>query len=213
MLTAESLGARVKMSAKKLREQVLPDGANNIYIRVLIDGKLAGNVFGTRWVYEGEGKMLWITQLCVSSDFRNQGIAKKLLETLLQEERGFGILSSHPFAILAVLRVFGRGPDDVDLEMTKQQAREIMASCPVGYVREAKLRGELFEGKVTDGTISCADTDFWVDHEEPLEALKIVKEKGITWPLGELPDGHEFLVVVKAKANDHTREGLKSSEF
>jgi predicted GNAT family acetyltransferase len=180
---------------------------------MIVGGKLAGNVFGTRWVYEGDRKMLWITQLCVSSDFRNKGIAKKLLETLRQDERGFGILSSHPFAILAVLRVFGRGPDDVDLEMTRKHAREIMASCPVGYVKEAKLRGELFEGEVADGTVSCADTDFWVDHGEPLEALKIVREKGITWPFGELPDGHEFLVVVKAKASDHAREGVKSSEF
>jgi predicted GNAT family acetyltransferase len=194
------------MSTKKLREQVLPAGAGhtNVYIRFLINNQLAGNVLATRWVHEGH-KMIWITQLCVSKEFRNQGIAKQLLEALRTNELGVGILSSHPFAILAVLRVFGSGPEDVDLEMTQQHARAIMESCPVGYVQEAKLRGSLFQGAVGavgDGAVSCADTGFWVDHEEPLRALEIVRGKGITWPFGELPDGHEFLVVVKARTGN-----------
>lgn len=37
------------MSSKKLEEQILPSGADNIYIRMLVDNKLVGNVFGTRW--------------------------------------------------------------------------------------------------------------------------------------------------------------------
>ena len=191
------------MSAKKLREQVLPAGAEhtNVYVRLLINNQLAGNVLATRWVHEGH-KMIWITQLCVSKEFRNQGIAKQLLEALRTNERGVGILSSHPFAILAVLRVFGSGPEDVNLEMTQQHARAIMESCPVGYVREAKLRGSLFQGAVGDGAVSCADTGFWVDHEEPLRALEIVRGKGIIWPFGELPVGHEFLVIVKARTGN-----------
>lgn len=202
------------MSSKKLREQVLPPGADNVYIRVNIDGELAGNVFGTRWIYDGR-PMLWITQLVVSSAHRNQGLAKKLLEELREKERGFGILSSHPFAILAVLRVFGRGPEDVNLEMTKMHAKSLMMSCPVEYVQTAKLRGSLFsqDGKEdVGGAISCADTEFWVDHEEPLEALKIVREKGIVWPFGNLPDGHEFLILVKAKV-EQGRGEHQTSDF
>jgi ribosomal protein S18 acetylase RimI-like enzyme len=68
--------------------------------------------------------MVWITQLCVSSKYRNRGIAKQLLQTLEQKNcAGFGILSSHPFAIMAVLRVFGRGIEDVDLETTRRLAQ------------------------------------------------------------------------------------------
>jgi hypothetical protein len=100
---------------------------------------------------------------------------------------------------LAVLRAFGSGPEDVDLEMTKYHARAVMDTCPVGYVKEAKPRGALFEGDGKDGSISCADTQFCVDHEEPLQALESVREKGSAWRFGELPDGHEFLVLVKAK--------------
>jgi hypothetical protein len=41
---------------------------------------------------------LWsgLLNFCASSKRRNQGIAKKLLEALRQNERGFGTLSSHP---------------------------------------------------------------------------------------------------------------------
>jgi len=202
------------MSPKKLKEQILPAAAEakNIYVRILINGNLAGNVFGTRWMYQG-CEMLWVTQLCVDSKYRNQGIAKQFLETLREGESGFGTLSSHPFAILALLRVFGRGHEDVDLTMTKLHARAIMDSCPVGYVKNAKLHGSLFSEDVKDGTVSCADTGFWVDHEEPLDALRIVLEKGIVWPFGELPDGHEFLILVKAKVNKGDRGGQKPSEF
>lgn len=41
-----------------------------------------------------------------------------------------------------------------------------MASCPVNYIRTAELRGSLFDSEVTDGTVSCADTGFFVDHAE-----------------------------------------------
>ena len=195
------------MSPEKLEEKILPPGTDNIYIRMQINNELVGNVFGARWIYKGQS-MIWVTQLCVSSKHRNQGIAKKLLGVLRQKDHsGVGILSSHPFAILAVLRVFGRGLEgiDEDLKMTKWHARAVMDTCPVGYVREAQLRGVLFEGEGEggNGTVSCADTQFWVDHEEPLQALKVIEEKGVVWPLGELPHGHEFLVLVKARVNDH----------
>lgn len=187
------------MSAKRLREQILPSRADSVYIRIMAAGQLVANVFGTRWIDEDNRQMLWITQLCVSKQHRNQGIAKSLLENLGQNEEAVGILSSHPFAISAVLRVFDRGLDDVDLEITKKHAAAVMKSCPVGYVQSAELRGTLFgPSDNDDGALSCADTKFWVDHGEPLEALETIRSKGIVWPLGELPDGHEFVILVKS---------------
>jgi hypothetical protein len=151
--------------------------------------------------------MVWITQLCVSSEYRNRGYAKGLLENLGQSDndRAFGSLSSHPFAILAVLRVYGRGVEDVNFDMTKAHARSIMQSCPVAYVTQAKLHGSLFDSLVDDKSVSCADTGFWVDHEEPLAALISVREKGIDWPLGDLPEGHEFLIIVNTKTSEDHR--------
>ena len=108
-----------------------------------------------------------------------------------------GILSSHPFAVMAALRAFGRGLQEVDLSMIKTHAAETIATAPVGYVRKARIHGSLFEDSVGDGAVSCANTDFFVDHTEPLEALAAVHAKGVAWPLGELPEGYEFLVMAE----------------
>ena len=142
--------------------------------------------------------MTWVTQLCVKSAYRNQGIAKKLVGALRENETGMGILSSHAHAMLAVMHVYGRPSEEFDLTMTRIHARKIMDTCPVKYVKHAKIHGNLFE-EVNDGSVSCADTHFWVDHEEPLEALDALRKRNIDWPLGELPEGHEFLLLVEAQ--------------
>jgi hypothetical protein len=78
-----------------------------------------------------------------------------------------------------------------------------MASCPIKYVRKSQLCGTLFgdeddeEGRAP---VSCAYTQFWVDHKEPEVALKVLKAKGVKWPLGELPQGCEFLVLVEVRS-------------
>jgi hypothetical protein len=73
-----------------------------------------------------------------------------------------------------------------------------MKSSPIRYIREAKLRGSLFDPKDPSGLVSSVDTGFFVDHEEPLNALTWVRES-THWPLGELLDGFEFLLVLEVK--------------
>ena len=80
-----------------------------------------------------------------------------------------------------------------------------MESSPIGYIRDAKLHGSLFSPEDTDGSVSCVDTNFFVNHSEPLEALSFVRET-MDWPLGELLDGHEYLLILEA--NRHARSTL-----
>jgi hypothetical protein len=202
------------MGVNMLKSQCLPPDTRNVYVRVNVEGQIVGHVFASRWNYNGQN-FCWISQLVVSRPFRNQGLATKLLLHLREGEsdRGFGILSSHPAAISAALRAFGRGLDNVDLEMTKKYARDILQSAPVSYVKNAILRGSLFEEGVEDGTVSSAYTNFWVDHQEPFDALAVIRHRGINWPFGELLEGHEYLVVVDAKSSEDRRAGQQSSEF
>ena len=58
-----------------------------------------------------------------------------------------------------------------------------------------ELRGSLFEDKCSSGAVSCVFTSFYVDHVEPLAALAAYKARG-QWLLGELLDGHEFLIIL-----------------
>ena len=73
-----------------------------------------------------------------------------------------------------------------------------MKSSPIRYVREAKLRGSLFDPEDPNDLASSVDTGFFVDHEEPLNALTWVRES-THWPLGELLDWFEFFPVLEVK--------------
>jgi hypothetical protein len=89
--------------------------------------------------------------------------------------------------------------DSVPLKFIKENAEWIMKSSPIPYVREAKPRGSLFdpEGSSSD-LVSSVDTGFFVDHKEPLKALAWVQES-THWPLGELLDGLEFVLVLEVR--------------
>lgn len=73
-----------------------------------------------------------------------------------------------------------------------------MKASPIQYVKGAKLCGTVFNPDDLSGLVSGVDTGFFVDHEEPLQALEVTREYW-KWPLGDLPDGHEFLLVLPGK--------------
>lgn len=52
---------------------------------------------------------------------------------------------------------------------------------------------------------------FWIDHTEPLKALARARAReAIEWPLGELNDGHEFLLILEARKRSRSRLQLMS---
>lgn len=98
--------------------------------------------------------------------------------------------------------------DEIDYEFI-QTAQQIMKDSPVAYVRDAKLRGSVFSCGEKDNThlVSGVDTEFFVDHAEPEEALMDIHMHGSwTWPLGGLPEGHEFLLLFENRK--HLRRKL-----
>lgn len=99
----------------------------------------------------------------------------------------------------------------IDEAYVAQNASSIMLTSPVPYVRDAKLHGSVFGDKTYADEIQtecCADTGFYVDHTEPLQAQDVVRSYR-DWPLGDLPEGHEFLVLVEAKHKHRERERYK----
>ena len=113
---------------------------------------------------------------------------------------------------MAALRAFGRGLEDVNLDMTKEHARVITDSSPVAYVKSAELKGTLFGVGGGDGSCCCASTNFYVDHAEPLAALEGVEARGVHWPFGSLPEGCEFLVLVKSGEVDTSGNKIRRKE-
>ena len=83
---------------------------------------------------------------------------------------------------------------DIDLNFIRQNAAKALESSTVQYLRNAQLRGSLIE-EATDGSISVANTEYFIDHEEPNAILRYYVEKK-QWPLGTLKKGHELAVVI-----------------
>lgn len=182
-------GARVRMGLDRVRNQCLFDD-NSWLVVAKEDGNIVGHAFASTWK-SGALDVCWITQLVVVSARRGFGIATSMMYRLGDKFRGFvfGLASSHPGAVKALSHL-----GQVDLSFIKQSAASILDSSTVEYLKQAKLHGSLFDA-ASDGSISCVDTGFFVDHQEPLTALAKIKN----WLLGDLLEGHEFLVIVKHK--------------
>ncbi|KAL8717315.1 MAG: hypothetical protein Q9225_005432 [Loekoesia sp. 1 TL-2023] len=197
-------GNRVRLSKGRLRAECMPDNSSCSYARVTVNGSLAGHAFACRWVHDNKN-VCWVTQLVVHQDCRERGLAMGLLNELRHHDDDiYGIVSSHPAACLAAAKAFGSHISLVRLDFIKEHAEEIMRASPIRYVKDAQLRGSLFKPEDANGLVSSADTGFWVDHTEPLEALALARDR-VGWPLGELHDGHEFLLVLEARRRTQPR--------
>jgi hypothetical protein len=97
----------------------------------------------------------------------------------------------------------------VTLEFAQQHAAAVMAGSPIAYVQEAQLRGQVFwpveyPGAWVGGLICGVDSNFFPDQKESFLALAWLQNQ-IWWPLGELCDGHEFLLVFESSRLTRSR--------
>lgn len=75
-----------------------------------------------------------------------------------------------------------------------------MQASPITHIREEKRQGALFKSRELTGFVCCVDTEFFVDHEEPMGALGMARETW-EWPLGSLPKGHGFPLVYQTRTS------------
>ncbi|KAJ7237589.1 hypothetical protein C8J57DRAFT_1193903 [Mycena rebaudengoi] len=185
-------GALVKMGAAKLRDQCLSDPEHSMLVLCTIDNDVVGHAFGTVWQYNGSS-ICWITQLVVSKNHRKRGIATGLLQLLPGPGfncSAFGLVSSHPAACLVLFKRTHANVRKLDLEFIKVHAQKIIAITNISYLKGVQLCGSLLQNAAATGVMSCVFTAFYVDHEEPLQ-----EGQDMMWPLGVLPEGHEFLCI------------------
>ncbi|KAF2829558.1 hypothetical protein CC86DRAFT_287013 [Ophiobolus disseminans] len=199
--------------------QIVPEGANNILIIAVTKlGSQVGHCFVSQWRHRDD-RVWWITQLVVQPEYRDQRRATRMLQALVkhydigrnsQHKDFVGVLSSNPYTICAVLRVFGRGieslPSKPELEGQRGSSRKahypmhpsehapLMQTSPVDYVRNAKVHR----------TVLVADTNFFIDHTVRNWAVRTISyamNKQLhgpwQWPFGDLPEGHEYLCLLE----------------
>ena len=90
--------------------------------------------------------------------------------------------------------MLGVSVESIDTDFIVKNATKILHTTPIDYLKDVKLAGSLFDDSCTNGAVSCVFTEFYVDHAEPLAALEVFKTR--RWCLGELPEGHEFLIIL-----------------
>nr|VWO95802.1 ATP-dependent RNA helicase mak5 (EC [Ganoderma boninense] len=197
-------GARVRMQPKKLRAECLGSGdpKDSVLSMMYKDDQLVGQAFATKWT-AGSETIAWITQLVVDANERRKRIATSLLQGLaasswFTDVTMVGVASTHPAACNAVCNMVpGQRISEVNLSYIRENAPKALQDSTVKYLRNAQLRGALFESEVEDGAVSLADTTFYVDHGEPDEVLSNYTEQK-KWCLGSLRKGHEFLLILPA---------------
>ncbi|KAG6377942.1 hypothetical protein JVT61DRAFT_14735 [Boletus reticuloceps] len=204
-------GTRVKATVAFLRQQLLTALKDTVLIvcyqpdaRDATQLELVGHAFATAWDFEF-GRIGWVTQLVVNVDFRNRYIATSLLQMLKQSSpflgiMAIGLVSSHPAACHALAKYASTAIQSIDTLFYRDIVDSILKASPVKYLRDAKLRGSLFEENCTSGAVSSVYTNFYVDHAEPLDALSVYQRRQ-QWVLGELLDGHEFITVLPTRGS------------
>jgi len=192
-------GKRVKFNSSRLRAQCLSNPSQTVLVTCFKQNQLVGHAFATVW-NTSIGTVGWVTQLVVDMGVRRRWIATHLLQMLKNDElfanvTAMGLASSHPASCTALAKYANVKIENIDLSFCRENAKLIFEASPVDYVRAMQPRGSLFENDCTSGAISSVNTEFYVDHDEPLAALQTFKASG-KWSLGELLEGHEFLIIV-----------------
>lgn len=83
-------GQRVKMSAARLRSELLNEDSCRLGVAVDSDSQVVGHAF-SKIVSLGEGRQIaWCTQLVVKREFRNIGVASRLLRSIWGFTNMFG---------------------------------------------------------------------------------------------------------------------------
>jgi len=189
----------VKFNSSRLRAQCLSNPSQTVLVTCFKQNQLIGHAFATVW-NTSIGTVGWVTQLVVDVGVRRRRIATHLLQMLKNDElfanvTAMGLASSHPASCTALAKYADVKIENIDLSFCRENAKLIFEASPVDYVRAMQPRGSLFEKDCTSGAISSVNTEFYVDHDEPLAALQTFKASG-KWSLGELLEGHEFLIIV-----------------
>ena len=123
---------------------------------------------------------------------RHRGIARSILNELIEakDPKAVGIASSHPHGILALQKAT---ISSFDLDFIKKYVRHAFTTCNIEYLIGKNLVGKLF-GNESDETVALVDSEFYIDHTKPVQALANLPSY-IYWPLGKLLEGHEFVAL------------------
>lgn len=177
-------GEHIKLSRNRLREWLCGDSA--VYYATG-QGQVVGYAIAIRKLIKKYGVISWVTQLVVHKDFRNRGIAKRLLFSIwgLSDDFAWGILSANPYAIRALEKATRRRSVPIRIHKNIRKIMSVGAELLPYIDRESEFVVTVDEARV--------NTKFFVDHSDINEMLERVVAEGVPWNLGGIPEGWEWI--------------------
>lgn len=176
-------GKPVKMSPDRLKDYI--NGDNSWIAFAKDEDRLIAYAFCQRFETT-QGNISLITQLVVHTDYRKQGIATRILNSIwgFSDHFAWGLATASPFAVRALEKATRRRvlPDNIahHLSLLKDIARQVF----------------YYSGKeitVTSNT-STINTEFYVDHESLTDNISKASVNS-DWLLSTLGEGEEWLAV------------------
>lgn len=175
-------GQQVRQRPEKIRELLASNDAQLAIAREA--GRLVAYAAAVRPSIPGSGKISWVTQLVVHTDFRKGGIATRLLFAFWQfsDHFAWGLVTANPFAVRALEKA------------TRRRVLPTRASHSVEAILQA---GRLIPYIRNDSLVDCNEgssainTEFFVDHSG-VPDLVSQASRNERWLLGDLQDGWEW---------------------
>ena len=178
-------GGKIRLSPLRIR-QWLEDPDSLVYY-AKCNGNCIGYAIAIRKRVKDYGVVSWVTQLVVRKDFRNQGIAKRLLFSFwgLSDDFAWGILSANPYAVRALEKATRRRSVPMRIRKHIGKLMEIGADALPYLSHDTEY--------LVDANHSSVNTEFFVDHAEIPDMLRRAVTESAPWLLGDLPEGWEWV--------------------
>lgn len=144
-------GSRIKLSVRKLQQEFLFNDKTCKLYTAHVGDNLIGQAFACHF-NTCYGRIDWITQLVVHSDYRKQGIGKKLCKLAFDIDTAFAccVVSANIATVRLLECATGR---KVDRERSVEYFSEIANASGIPYMENAKLNDEFCQ----------VDTSFPID--------------------------------------------------
>lgn len=202
-------GDRIKLGAKKLYSDWINN--KNSYIatartaKCLVGYAVAIVTSTNQKEPQSKSKTIsWVTQLVVHENYRNRGIAKKLLFSFwgFSNYYAWGILSANPYAIRALESATKRNAIPAKIALEKHKIITF-GQKHINYItKETEF--------IIAENQSKANTNFYSDISDMNDKLTNINQKESPWLMGEIEEGWEWVAFT---FNTQSRRKLTSAEI
>ena len=196
-------GKNIRLNSNKLNEW-LQNEYVTVYYASLEDETIIGYAIAFGKKEPKYGYITWVTQLVVHKDYRNRGIAERLLFSIwgFSDHYAWGIVSANPYAIRALEKATRRRAKTLRIKQNSKKLLNV-GKQNVPFIHDDT---EL----CVDENQSVINTQFFVDHSETLKRLEDVISEDIPWELGQIDEGWEWFAFT---FNDQPQIKLSKEEI